>query len=124
MPSAGQLDLRFQASLQTWPMCARLLFEAKQPLWRCTMINFVLWVVFGLIAGAAAKFIMPGRDPGGIIITAVLGVVGALLGGFLSSKLFGWDITGFDFRSFAIAIVGSLILLVLYRALTARRQTM
>ncbi len=85
------------------------------------VINILLWALFGLIAGAVAQFIMPGKDPGqstdpkGILITIVLGIAGAMLGGFLSSILFGWDITGFNFSSFAIAIVGGLLLLVLYR---------
>ena len=87
-------------------------------------INFVLWIVFGLLAGAAAKVIMPGKDPGGIIVTAAIGVIGALVGGFISSRLFGWDINGFNIQSFAIAIAGSLLLLFLYRVLTTRRQTM
>jgi uncharacterized membrane protein YeaQ/YmgE (transglycosylase-associated protein family) len=86
------------------------------------LINFICWVVFGLIAGAAAKFLMPGRDPGGFIATTVLGVIGAVAGGFVSSRLFGWDVTGFNVRSFAIAIGGALVLLLLYRVVMANRQ--
>jgi uncharacterized membrane protein YeaQ/YmgE (transglycosylase-associated protein family) len=92
------------------------------------LINLLLWVLFGLIAGAAAQLIMPGRDPGqsadpkGFLITTLLGIAGAVIGGFLSSQLFGWDVTGFNIQSFAIAIVGALVLLALYRlAMTARR---
>jgi uncharacterized membrane protein YeaQ/YmgE (transglycosylase-associated protein family) len=92
------------------------------------LINLLLWVLFGLIAGAAAQLIMPGRDPGqsadpkGFLITTLLGIAGAVIGGFLSSQLFDWDVTGFNIQSFAIAIVGALLLLVLYRlAMTARR---
>jgi uncharacterized membrane protein YeaQ/YmgE (transglycosylase-associated protein family) len=92
------------------------------------VLNLLLWIVFGLIAGAVAKFIMPGKDPGGsdvtgILITILLGIGGAVVGGFLGNLLFGWDITGFNFPSLAIAIVGALLLLVLYRALMSARQT-
>jgi uncharacterized membrane protein YeaQ/YmgE (transglycosylase-associated protein family) len=78
--------------------------------------NVLLWCVFGLIAGAVAKFIMPGKDPGGIIVTILLGIAGAVVGGFLGSKLFGWDAAaGFNLPSFGIAIAGALLLLILYR---------
>jgi uncharacterized membrane protein YeaQ/YmgE (transglycosylase-associated protein family) len=80
-------------------------------------------VLFGLIAGAIAKFVMPGKDPGGIIVTILLGIAGAMLGGYVSSQLFGWDVTGFNLPSFGIAIAGALLVLILYRLLTgsARR---
>jgi uncharacterized membrane protein YeaQ/YmgE (transglycosylase-associated protein family) len=75
------------------------------------------WIIFGLIAGALAKFIMPGDDPGGFIVTTIIGIVGAVIGGFIAVQL-GWgDVTGFDVRSFVIAIVGALILLFGYRLL-------
>lgn len=78
-------------------------------------MGWIAWIVFGLIAGIIAKFIMPGRDPGGIFITIVIGIVGALLGGWLAT-LFGFGgVTGFDIRSFIIAVVGALILLFIYR---------
>src|SRR5262245_54956669 len=90
------------------------------------ILNFILWCLFGLIAGAIAQFLMPGSDPGesrsnplGYVITIVLGVLGAAAGGFLSSKLFGWDVTGFNVQSFAIAIGGAVLLLALYRLLAA-----
>jgi uncharacterized membrane protein YeaQ/YmgE (transglycosylase-associated protein family) len=70
--------------------------------------------VFGLIAGALAR-IMPGDDPGGFIITTALGTVGALVGGFSGVQLGFGDITGFDVRSFLIAIAGALLLLFVYR---------
>jgi len=87
--------------------------------------NVLTWCVFGLIAGAVAKFIMPGKDPAGIIITIVLGIVGSVVGGFLSSQLFGWDVTGFNLSSFVIAIAGALLLLILYRVVVviARKAT-
>ncbi len=85
------------------------------------LLNILVWCLFGLIAGAVAQFIMPGRDPGqsadpkGFLITIVLGIAGAVIGGFLSNQLLGWDITGFNLQSFLIAIVGALLLLALYR---------
>jgi uncharacterized membrane protein YeaQ/YmgE (transglycosylase-associated protein family) len=93
------------------------------------VLNLLLWIVFGLIAGAVAKFILPGKDPGGtdptgLLITIVLGIAGALVGGFLSSQLFGWDITGFNFPSFAIAILGALLLLLLYRLVMSGRRSL
>jgi uncharacterized membrane protein YeaQ/YmgE (transglycosylase-associated protein family) len=80
----------------------------------------LIWIILGLVAGALAKFIMPGRDPGGIIVTIVLGIVGALLGGFLSTLLGFGDVTGFDLRSVIIAVIGSIILLAIYRAVRGR----
>jgi uncharacterized membrane protein YeaQ/YmgE (transglycosylase-associated protein family) len=66
-------------------------------------------------AGALAKFIMPGRQGGGIILTIVLGVVGALVGGFLGTSVLGFgDISGFDLRSIAIAVGGALLVLFVY----------
>jgi uncharacterized membrane protein YeaQ/YmgE (transglycosylase-associated protein family) len=79
-------------------------------------MNIIWMVLVGLIAGALAKLIMPGRDPGGIIVTIVLGIAGSLLGGFL----FG----GNDGRVGIIgSIVGALILLFLYRLVIGRRRT-
>jgi len=80
-------------------------------------MGILAWIIFGLIAGALAKFIMPGDDPGGFIVTTIIGIVGAVIGGFIAVQL-GWgDVTGFDLRSFVIAIVGALILLFGYRLL-------
>lgn len=78
-------------------------------------MGWLSWVVFGLIAGIIARIIMPGRDPGGFIITIVIGIVGAFIGGFLATQLGLGDITGFDLRSFIIAVAGALILLFVYR---------
>ena len=83
-------------------------------------MGILLWIVFGLIAGAIAKFVMPGRDPGGIIVTILLGIVGALVGGFLGTALGFGSVSGFDVRSLLIAIGGALVLLVGYRLLTSR----
>lgn len=78
------------------------------------------WIVLGLIAGLLAKFIMPGRDPGGIIITILLGIGGAVVGGFIGTQLGFGDISGFDLRSLAIAVGGAVLLLFVYRLLRQR----
>jgi uncharacterized membrane protein YeaQ/YmgE (transglycosylase-associated protein family) len=78
------------------------------------------WIVLGLVAGVLAKLLMPGRDPGGIIVTTVLGVAGALVGGFIGTQLGFGNISGFDFRSLAIAVGGAILLLYLHRALRRR----
>jgi uncharacterized membrane protein YeaQ/YmgE (transglycosylase-associated protein family) len=84
-------------------------------------MGILSWIIFGLIAGAIAKFLTPGRDPGGCIITMIIGIVGALLGGWVAT-LFGFGgISGFDFRSLVIAILGSILLLFLWRLISGRR---
>ena len=77
------------------------------------------WIVFGLIVGAIAKLVMPGRDPGGIVVTMVLGIAGALLGGWIGQAL-GWY--GPDQGAgYLMSIAGAIILLALYRMVVARR---
>ncbi len=78
-------------------------------------MGILMWIVLGLIVGALAKWIMPGDDPGGIFITILIGIAGALLGGFLSTALGFGDVTGVNLGSVVIAVVGSLILLFGYR---------
>ena len=79
-------------------------------------MNILLWIILGLIAGAVAKLLMPGKDPGGWIITLILGIAGAVVGGWITAALWGGaGITGFDLRSVGVAILGSLILLGIYR---------
>lgn len=73
------------------------------------------WILFGLIAGALAKVLMPGRDPGGLIVTSLIGIAGAFVGGFIGTMLGFGDITGFNFRSFALAVLGAVVLLFVYR---------
>ena len=85
-------------------------------------MGFLAWVFFGLIAGIIAKLIMPGRDPGGTIVTILIGVAGAVVGGVLGSLLGFGGITGFDLRSMALAIVGALLLLWLYRRIRGRGE--
>ncbi len=76
------------------------------------------WVALGLLAGFLAKFIMPGKDPGGLLVTMLLGIGGALVGGFIGTQFLGFgDISGFDLRSLAIAVGGAVLLLFLYRLL-------
>ena len=80
------------------------------------------WIVLGLVVGALAKLIMPGDDPGGVIVTGLLGVVGALLGGFVGRALFGAGLGEFfDLRTWVLALVGSLIVLGIYRLVARRR---
>lgn len=78
-------------------------------------MGILAWIVFGLIAGAIAKFIMPGNDPGGWIITILIGIAGAVIGGFIGTALGFGTVSGFNIPSLLIAIGGSLILLLLYR---------
>lgn len=78
-------------------------------------MSWLIWIVLGLVAGIIAKMIMPGRDPGGFIVTIILGIVGALLGGWISMQLGYGDVTGFNLPSIIIAVLGSILLLVIYR---------
>jgi len=82
------------------------------------------FIILGLLAGWIAKALMPGDDPGGIIVTMVIGVVGAILGGFLAGALFDTDPLDefFDISTWVTAIVGAMILLFLYRLVTGRRR--
>jgi uncharacterized membrane protein YeaQ/YmgE (transglycosylase-associated protein family) len=85
-------------------------------------MGFLGWIVLGLIAGAIAKLIMPGDDPGGIIVTMLIGIVGAVIGGFLGSRFFGIGLENFwSLQTWIVAIVGSLILLGIYRLIAGRR---
>ena len=77
------------------------------------------WILFGLIVGALAKLVMPGRDPGGIIVTMLLGIAGAVLGGFAGRAL-GLYGEG-EAAGFLMALLGAVVLLVLYRMLAGRR---
>jgi len=79
-------------------------------------MGFLGWIVLGLFAGAIAKLIMPGDDPGGIIVTMLLGIVGAVVGGYLGSRFFGRGLETFwNLQTWIVAIIGSLILLGIYR---------
>jgi uncharacterized membrane protein YeaQ/YmgE (transglycosylase-associated protein family) len=89
-------------------------------------MGIIGWIILGLLAGLIAKAILPGEDPGGIIITTLIGIAGALIGGFITKALgFGDPIDEFfDLSTWLGAIIGSIVLLLIYRALFgARRST-
>jgi len=86
-------------------------------------MGILAWIVLGLIAGAIAKAIMPGPDPGGIIVTMIIGIVGAFIGGFLGSMFTHTDYNTFSWPGIVLAIIGSLILLWIYRMATRGRST-
>lgn len=85
-------------------------------------MGIIGWIVLGLLAGAIAKLIMPGDDPGGFIVTTLIGIAGALVGGFIASALGIGDLDEFfDIGTWLIAIGGSLLLLFLYRMFVGER---
>jgi uncharacterized membrane protein YeaQ/YmgE (transglycosylase-associated protein family) len=86
-------------------------------------MGIIAFIILGAIAGAIAKALLPGDDPGGFIITTIIGVVGALIGGFLAGALFDADPLDefFDISSWLTAIVGAILLLVVYRVATRGR---
>lgn len=86
-------------------------------------MGIIAWIILGLIAGAIAKVIMPGDDPGGIIVTMIIGIVGAILGGFIAGALFDVAVNDefFDLATWVSAIIGALILLGIYRAVIGNR---
>lgn len=75
-------------------------------------MQIIGWIVFGLLAGVVAKLLMPGKDPGGFIITILLGIVGSLIGGYVGSLV---GLKGGWFMSFAMAVIGAMLLLLVYR---------
>ena len=84
-------------------------------------MGILTWILLGLIVGFLAKLVMPGRDPGGVIITILLGIAGALLGGFVGSAMGLGDVNGINMGSVLLATLGAILLLVIYR-LTRRRR--
>jgi uncharacterized membrane protein YeaQ/YmgE (transglycosylase-associated protein family) len=80
-------------------------------------MGMISWIVLGLVAGAIAKWIMPGNDPGGIIVTILIGIAGAFVGGFIGTLVGLGSVSGFDLVSMALAIGGALVLLYGYRLL-------
>jgi uncharacterized membrane protein YeaQ/YmgE (transglycosylase-associated protein family) len=86
-------------------------------------VGVISWIVLGLIAGVIAKLLMPGKDPGGCIITILLGIGGAFVGGWIGKTLFHVQLGKLvDLRTWGLAILGSLIILVVYRLLFRRRE--
>ena len=81
-------------------------------------MGILTWIILGLVAGAIAKLIHPGDDPGGWIVTILIGIVGAVVGGYLATALGLGSVTGFNLGSILVAIGGSLILLIIYRMVT------
>ena len=87
-------------------------------------MGIIAFIILGLIAGLIAKAVLPGDDPGGLIVTALIGIAGAILGGFLAQALFDADPMDefFDISSWLTAIVGAIVLLLIYRLVVGRRR--
>ena len=83
--------------------------------------GIIAWIVIGLLAGGIAKLLMPGRDPGGCIVTILLGIAGALLAGFIGRAV-GWYDTADQGAGFLAAIVGAFVILFIYRLVVNRRR--
>jgi len=81
-------------------------------------MGILSWILFGLIAGALAKWIMPGEDPGGCVMTMVIGVVGAVIGGWIATMFGMGGIDGFNLGSMLVAVLGAVLLLWIYRLVT------
>ncbi|MEV7611983.1 GlsB/YeaQ/YmgE family stress response membrane protein [Streptomyces sp. NPDC089799] len=88
-------------------------------------MSIIGWILMGLIAGIIAKLLMPGKDPGGCLLTPLIGIAGGLLGGWLGKVIFGVEsIDGFfELSTWVAAIVGSLILLLVYRLIAGRKNS-
>ena len=87
-------------------------------------MGIIAFIILGLLAGALAKAILPGDDPGGFIVTALIGIAGAIIGGFLAALIFGAHPLDefFDISTWLTAIIGSIILLLIYRAVVGSRS--
>jgi uncharacterized membrane protein YeaQ/YmgE (transglycosylase-associated protein family) len=85
-------------------------------------MGILSWIVLGLVVGLLAKWVMPGDDPGGLVMTIVLGVAGAFVGGWLSTQLGFGSVTGFNIGSLVIAVLGAVLLLFLNRKLRGGRR--
>ena len=83
-------------------------------------MGIISWIIFGAIAGYLAKLIMPGRDPGGFIITILLGIGGAVVGGAIGTTLGLGEVSGFNLGSFAVAVGGAIVLLLVYRLIKSQ----
>ena len=88
---------------------------------KTSKMGIISWIIFGLLAGLIAKAIMPGKNPQGCIITIILGVLGAMVGGYIGTPI-GWGtVKGFDLRSFGLAVGGALLLLFIYQGLKGNK---
>lgn len=86
------------------------------------MIGLISAVIFGLVAGIVAKLLMPGRDPGGCIVTSIIGIVGAVIGQLIGSFVFNLgELQRWGIANFLLAVVGAIILLVIYRLIAGKR---
>lgn len=83
-------------------------------------MGFITWIVFGLIVGVLAKFLLPGKDPGGIIVTILLGIAGSVVAGYVGQQL-GWYQPG-QAAGWIMSIVGAMVLLVLYRMVAGKKK--
>ncbi|GIX42634.1 MAG: membrane protein [Leptospiraceae bacterium] len=78
-------------------------------------MGILSWIAMGLLVGVVAKLIMPGKDPGGFIMTILLGIAGAFVGGFIGTQLGFGSFTGWNLKSFLLAVGGAVLLLIIYR---------
>ncbi len=87
-------------------------------------MGIIAFIILGLLAGLIAKALLPGKDPGGIIVTMLIGVAGALIGGFVAGAIFDADPLDefFDISTWIVAIVGAIVLLLIYRAVADGRR--
>jgi uncharacterized membrane protein YeaQ/YmgE (transglycosylase-associated protein family) len=85
-------------------------------------MGIITWIFLGLVAGALAKFIMPGKDPGGFFVTILIGILGGVLGGFLGSFIGLGKIESFDLGGIFIATAGAILLLIIYRVLRKNKN--
>jgi uncharacterized membrane protein YeaQ/YmgE (transglycosylase-associated protein family) len=83
-------------------------------------MNWISWVILGALVGWAGRRILPGKDPGGCFVTPLIGIAGALLGGFLATKLGFGGVLGFDWRSLITAVLGSVIVLFIWRLIKGK----
>ncbi len=87
-------------------------------------MGILSWIIVGLIAGALAKFIMPGKDPGGILVTMLIGIVGALIGGFVVGLVVPGDlVSGINITTIVVATLGAILLLAIYRWYVGRKAS-
>lgn len=83
-------------------------------------MSILSWILLGLVVGAIAKYLMPGKDPGGLVATVLIGIAGAMIGGWAGTRLGYGPVTGFDVGSLTLAIGGAIFLLLVYRILRKR----